>query len=257
LVVKVKVDGEEREFTVASLKRLAGQEAALTRRSQEVATQRTAIENTAKAHVAALDKMLERAKAQYEPYAKIDFLALSRDPNVPTEQITALRDMATAAYENVKFIEQDLGHFSKDMQEREHAELVAQAKQSLETLKDPEKGIPGFNETVYADMRKYAIDSGIPAQVIDRTVDALSLKMLHKAMLYDRAQAKVKSTSSTDKKVLVPKKIVKSTTAPEQVRKVTKEKLTNKAFKRLAETGTQDDAVDAFAERFAPRRDDD
>src|SRR3546814_1978025 len=35
-VVKVVVDGEETEVTVGSLKRLAGQEAALTRKSQEV-----------------------------------------------------------------------------------------------------------------------------------------------------------------------------------------------------------------------------
>src|SRR3546814_20739928 len=35
-VVKVVVDGEEKEVTVGSLKRLAGQEAALTRKSQEV-----------------------------------------------------------------------------------------------------------------------------------------------------------------------------------------------------------------------------
>jgi hypothetical protein len=35
---KVTVDGEEREFTLGSLKRLAGQEASLTRKSQEVAT---------------------------------------------------------------------------------------------------------------------------------------------------------------------------------------------------------------------------
>lgn len=254
LVVKVKVDGEEREFTVASLKRLAGQEAALTRRSQEVATQRQQIEQTAKVHVAALDKMLERAKANYEPYAQLDFLALSRDPNVSTEQLTALRDMATKAYEDVKFIEQDLAHFSKEHAEREHAELIAEAKKSLEILRDPEKGIPGFNETVYAEMRQYALDIGIPAQAIDRTVDATSLKLLHKAMLYDRGQKKV-TTTKTDKKV--PKKIVKSTSTPDAARKIAKDTAEKKAFKRLEQTHSMDDAVDAFAERFAPRRSDD
>src|SRR6476660_3753905 len=42
---KVPVDGEEREFSLGQLKRLAGQEAALTRKSQEVATTRKTLED--------------------------------------------------------------------------------------------------------------------------------------------------------------------------------------------------------------------
>jgi hypothetical protein len=110
---KVTVDGEDREFTLGSLKRLAGQEASLTRKSQEVATARKQVDATAATHVGALKVLLDRAKAQYEPFAKIDFDAELKNPNVSREEYVAVRNAAQAAHENVKFLESELGTFTQ------------------------------------------------------------------------------------------------------------------------------------------------
>jgi len=253
--LKVPVDGEEIEVTLGSLKRLAGQEAALTRKSQEVATARKTLDETATTHIAALDKLLERARQRYEPYSKIDFLVASKDPNVSGEELAAVRQAAVAAYEDVQFLEQELGAFSQQLTMRKHAELAAQAKETLKSLSDPEKGIPGFNQQLYTDMRSYAIEQGIPAQVIDQTVDELSLRLLHKAMLYDKGAKKVKEEKPESKKP--PKRIVKSTSNPEVARKITKEAAGKKAFNELAQRYTFDNAVAAFEERFSRKRSDD
>src|SRR4029077_8040927 len=71
----VTVDGEEREFSLGQLKRLAGQEAALTRKSQEVATTRKTLEDQSAANLVRQTKLIERARAKYEALSKIDLLA--------------------------------------------------------------------------------------------------------------------------------------------------------------------------------------
>jgi hypothetical protein len=253
-VVKVPVNGEEREFTIGALKRLAGQEAALTHKSQEVATARKQLDDTARVHVAALDKMLERARAKYEPYSKIDFLVASKDPNISGEELAAVRAQATAAYEDVKFLEQELGEFSQQLATRDRQELAKQAQECIKVLSDPEKGISGWSEQLYMDMRKYAVDSGIDVQRFDRTVDPATIKLLHKAYLYDKGQKKVQTTK-TDKKA--PKKIVKSAASPDVAKRISKEAKSNAAATRLSKTHRMADAVDAFAERFSPTSSDD
>jgi hypothetical protein len=60
--VKLKVDGEEKEVPVKDLTRLYGQEAALTRKSQEVAEQRKQAEAESQKHVSALQVLLTRAQ---------------------------------------------------------------------------------------------------------------------------------------------------------------------------------------------------
>lgn len=74
---KVTVDGEEREFSLGQLKRLAGQEAALTRKSQEVAETRKTLDNQNAALLARSAKALERAHCS----CGLDDLRSRRDPD--------------------------------------------------------------------------------------------------------------------------------------------------------------------------------
>src|SRR3546814_18614649 len=68
-VVKVVVDGEETEVTVGSLKRLAGQEAALTRKSQEV-------EVVGGRAALMIQGAIEVVLEELAPYKAIDWLTL-------------------------------------------------------------------------------------------------------------------------------------------------------------------------------------
>src|SRR5512139_3659998 len=72
--VKVKVGDTEHEVPVKDLKRLFGQEASLTQKSQQVADERKQVEAELAKNTAATQALLERAKARFEPYSKVDFL---------------------------------------------------------------------------------------------------------------------------------------------------------------------------------------
>jgi hypothetical protein len=256
--VKVPVNGVEQEFTIGSLKRLAGQEASLTQKSQEVATKRKELDTSAATQVAALKVLIERAQKRFEPYSKMDILALSRDPSISNEELTALRDAGTAAQQDVHFLTQELGAFTKALQDQRSKELREQAIETVKVLSEGEKAIPGFSDKMYGEMMQYASSQGVSNDAISELVDPISLSILHKAMLYDRGAAKVKQESDpktkTNKKVKAPKKIVKSITNTDEGKKKLKGGKGDKeqeALKRLQRSGSDEDAAAAFAARFA------
>jgi hypothetical protein len=256
--VKVPVNGVEQEFTIGSLKRLAGQEASLTQKSQEVATKRKELDTSAATQVAALKVLIERAQKRFEPYSKMDILALSRDPSISNEELTALRDAGSAAQQDVHFLTQELGAFTKALQDQRSKELREQAIETVKVLSEGEKAIPGFSDKMYGEMMQYASSQGVSNDAISELVDPISLSILHKAMLYDRGAAKVKQESDpktkTNKKVKAPKKIVKSITNTDEGKKKLKGGKGDKeqeALKRLQRSGSDEDAAAAFAARFA------
>lgn len=259
--VKFKVGDEEKEVSIGELKRLAGQEAALTRKSQEVATKRKTLDTQAATQVAALDRLLAAANKRFEPYKNLNFLALAKDPNISGEELSALQEMANAAHSDVRFLTQELGAFQQEIQKQRSAELREQAAETVKVLSDPEKGIEGFGEKMYGDMMSYAKTQGVTDEALAEIVDPISLRILHKAMLYDRGVATVKKETdpkTTSKKKAAPKKIVKRISNTESNREVLTGDKSDKekaAMKRLRQTGSMDDVEAAFEARFSRGRD--
>ena len=95
--VEIKVDNEVKKVSVKELKRLWGQEAALTRKSQEVAAKRKEMDATEQKLAVSLEKLYNKAKDKWEPYSKIDMLVASKQ--LDADQFAALRAEAQAAYE--------------------------------------------------------------------------------------------------------------------------------------------------------------
>jgi hypothetical protein len=246
---KVTVDGEEREFSLGQLKRLAGQEASLTRKSQEVSTTRTKLEEQSAAYLARQTKLLERARAKYEPLSKIDLLAASKDPNVTQEELIAARNTIQTAYEEVQFLEQDLTAFTQDIQKAQAETLRAQAQEAIKVLSDPEKGIEGFNQPMYQEICTFAVDSGLPSELVNNLVDPSIIKLLNMARLYAKGKTQVQSAKSD--KTKAPKRIVKGTASAETTKKVTKTAKAAEPMKRLQKSGSTDDAADAFMSRWS------
>ena len=240
-VVKIKVDGEEIEASVKDLKRLYGQEAALTKKSQAVSTKLKEAEETGAKYVAALGNLLQRAKERAEPYAKIDWLVASK--NLSDEELVALRSEAQKVYDDVNFFSQELDGFMQQAQQQRQAMLVEQAKEAVQVLK---RDIPGWNEKVYDDIRNFAITSGLDREVVNNLVDPAAIKMLHMAMLYNKGKQAV--TKKTNKS---PKKLVKSTTSAETTKKVISGKGQDDATAKLRKTGSIDDATEAFLARWS------
>ena len=237
--VEVKVNDEVLKVSVKDLKRLYGQEAALTRKSQEVAAKRKEVEATEQVLSASLQKLYEKAATRWEPYSKIDMLVASKQ--LDADQFAALRAEAQAAYEDFRFISEEAQAFVKQAQTQRQEQLQQAAQEAVKVLKE---SIPGWSQSLYDNIREYAITSGMDAEVINNLVDPVAIQLLHKARLYDESKKVV-----TKKKVMTPKKVVKTTVSPESAKDMSPKK--DEAVRRLRTTGEIDDAAELFLSRWS------
>lgn len=243
--VKVKVGDDEHEVPVKNLTRLYGQEAALTRKSQEVAeARRTADEAQAKA-MTATNVMLQRATERANQYRALDFFAIAKE--LSPEEMNTLRANATAAFEEEKFFKEELDGFVKTVAAKQAEVAKTEAQDCIKQLTDPTSPvyIEGWNEKLYNDLRTFAVDQGVPVQFVNALRVPGAFKLLHMAMQYASGQkALIKVTKVKDKK---PTKIIKPSTAPR--RKTTDSTKKDAAMAKLKATGTQEDAANAFLAR--------
>lgn len=238
-VASIKVDGKDLQVSVKDLKRLYGQEAALTKKSQEVAEQRKVVEESNQRAAAQLDRLHAKAQARWEPYSKIDMMVAAK--TLDTEQFTALRAEAQAAYDDFRFITQEVDGFVKETNAQRERTIRETAQKSVKYLAEK---IPGWNQQVYDDVRAYAESTGMPKRIVDGIVDHFSLEMIHKAMKFDQAKAVV-----TKKVVKTPTKVLK--TSAQVTTKETKADATLKARKAAQASGTTEDAANLFLARWA------
>lgn len=247
-IVKVKVGDQEFEAPVKDLKRLYGQEAALTRKGQELATQRQAVEQQHQLHAAALDRMAADAKAAADEFRQIDFLKLARDPNVTEPMLEMIRAEAQKAFEKEAYFSGELNNFVQGVQKEAQTTLATRATEAVKINRDPTSPfyIEGWNQQMYNDMRKFAVDNGLPNEIVNQLVDAPVFKLLHMAMLYSKGSTNTVVTQATNK---TPKKIVKSSNrAPSAGEQKPADQ--KKAMDRLKRSGNTDAAANAFLSRW-------
>lgn len=244
--VKVKVGDEEQEFSVKDLKRLAGQEAALTRRSQETAELRKVADAEQAKALAVLQVMTKRAQDKAEPYKKIDFLQAAQHLN--PQELEALRSEAVRFLDEEKFMLQETGNFMKALNEKNTANTRAAAKACVDALKDQAGPhyIEGWSDKVYDELRAFAVNQGVDRSIVDQLVDPAAIKLLHFANAYMKGQSKV-TTTKVNK---TAKKIVKTTKVVEPPRPEDASDKQRKADARLRRSGKVDDAAEAFLSRW-------
>lgn len=250
IFVKVKVDGEEKAVSVKDLKRLYGQEVALTRKSQEVAAERTKVSEQQAKSLAALDVMVKRAKEAADPYRQVNWVALAKDPNVSAEAISALQETARAAFDNETFLTQQLDGFMSQVSEQQKQERAISARECIKTLTDDQSPlhIKGWNENLYNDLRSFGVEVGLKKEMVDGLTDPAALKLLHMAMQFHRGSKKVQTVKVNK----APKKIVK-TSVSKASKSGSGEKVNvdrNKAVSKLKQTGSMQDAEAAFMASF-------
>lgn len=238
-IVEILVDGNTEQASLKDLKRLFGQEKALTRKSQEVATQRKQAEESIGKTDVVMQKLIEKAEARWKPFSEVDMLVASR--SMDTDDFAQLRQDAQAAHDDLKFIQEEADNYYGELQQQRQQAMQEQAREAVKVL---ERDIPNWNNKLYDDIRHYAIGQGLPEQQVNNYVDPAVLTIIHKARLYDQAK-KV----TTTKKKRVSKAVLKSKKAP-ATQSDNQIKRTNQSRQKLRNSSDMDDVADALLVRW-------
>jgi hypothetical protein len=242
----VKAAGEEKEVTLDELMQGYQLGADYTKKTQEVAEQRKAVE--------AEQQAIQEAKQVRDTYAQRlqaieQFLTGNQDS---PEDLAAMKENDPIGYAvkvaeltekkeqlaQVRAEQERLAQQQQAEQQQEMAKFVQQEatklSQVLPEFSDPTKG-----EQIRNEIRNYGKSVGFSDQELANVYDSRHVLMLHKAMMYDKLQ---KSKPQVTKKVAQAPKMVKSGTKVKEgnadIRK--------KQMQRLKQTGKARDAAALF-----------
>ena len=246
-VVDISVNGESKKVSVKDLKRLYGQEASLTKKSQDLANQRKqSEEQLAQTHMS-YQKLMERAEARYKPYADIDMLVASRE--MDAETFSQLRQDAKQAEDDLKFLQEESGQLVSQAQQN-HQQATKEA--AADCVKVLQEQLPDWGNKLYADIRDYAVRSGLPKDQVDQYTDPQVIMLINKARLYDQSKqsakskkAKAKLTKSKSGKT----KVLSSKKAPPSKKSIQKANQ-QKQMDMLSGAKDLDDIADALMSRW-------
>lgn len=246
-IVEVRVGDETHRVPVRDLKRLFGQEAALTRRSQEVAAERAALQKDAERTRTVLQKALERAEAKAKPYREMDFWKLNKELDADT--FAQLRKDAQEAIADAEFIREELGAADEAASRAQLAARNASAQECVKALTTPDSPhhIKEWSPKLYGELLEFATAQGFDARPV---VDPAAIKLLHMAMMFHRGRTvvreKVKKVAEQPRTPMRPGSA--GSTAPSR-------RQADAAVTRLRSSGRAEDAEAAFLSRL--RRSDD
>lgn len=226
--VKVTVNGEEQEVSIGSLKRLAGQEASLTRKSQEA----DAVGGRA---AATLKAALDIIQEDYAPYANVDWLVAQTQMD-PAEFAWHRENAAALEGKFQKLVGAAEG-FEHTIATRRKAADAEAVTALHDAMKAEDKD---WSDTSYQAVLTYAAKEGLDADDLKAVTNPTVMKLLRKAMLHDSAKA-----VATKKLQAAPTKTVRAGQRG-QMPVVNKQKLE----RRLANSGSSDDAVAVLMGRW-------
>ena len=203
-LVEISVDGESKQASIKDLKRLYGQEASLTRKSQETASQRKMADEQLQKADASLKAMISRAQERFKPYSEVDMLVASK--NMSAEDFTQLRAEAKQAEDDLKFLTEEADGFYGYVKQQQSQAMQDQAKECVKVL---QREIPDWNNSMYNDIRQYAITNGLPEEAVNQYVDPNVIMLLNKARMFDQT-----TKVATVKKAKAAKKVLRTKKAP-------------------------------------------
>lgn len=249
-VVTVKVGDENKTIKVKDLKRLYGQEAALTRKSQEVAQTRQKVEQEGELYAVSSQRMIEKAEARFQPYADIDWLVAQKQ--LTTTEFAALRQEAQSAFEDLKFLQEEAGSVLENLKTQRQTLWVEEAKECVKTLTDT---VPNWSAERYSKVREFASERGIAPETFNQIVDPAAISLINDALTLhearQRAATKKKAVAlSTKKTVKQTKGRSATTTKSGQDQEVTA------LHRKLRSSGKDTDAEALVLARWAGMGDD-
>jgi len=242
----VKAAGEEKEVTLDELMQGYQLGADYTKKTQEVAEQRKAVE--------AEQQAIQEAKQVRDTYAQRlqaieQFLTGNQDS---PEDLAAMKENDPIGYAvkvaeltekkeqlaQVKAEQDRLAQQQQAEQQQQMAKFVQQEAQKLSQVL-PEFSDPTKGEQIRNEIRNYGKSVGFSDQELANVYDSRHVLMLHKAMQYDKLQ---KSKPAVTKKVSKAPKMVKSGTKVKEGNS----DIRKKQMQKLKQTGRAADAAALF-----------
>ena len=243
-MVEISVDGETKQASLKDLKRLYGQEASLTKKSQETSARRKEADQALERTSVQYQKMLERAEKQWDPYSKVDMLLAAKQ--MSDDDFAQLRNEARVAEENLKFLKEESNSFYDGYKQDQAKQQQLQAQECIKTLS---ADVPDWSNELYNSIRTYAVSQGFQSDQVDQYVDPSVIKILNKARLYDQS----KKTAATKRVAKPPVKVLRSKKAPASSQDA-KQAKTAAALKRMQEgsqlSGNLDDIAEVLLSRW-------
>ena len=243
LEIEIMVDGKAHQTSIRDLKRLYGMDRSLTRKSQEVASQRKEAEDAISKSQIVFDKLVNQAQERYKPYQQIDMLVAAKE--MSTEDFAQLRKEAQDAYQNLQFLTEEADSFYGGLKAQQ-AEMQKTA--AVECVKVLQEQIPDWSNALYNDIRHYAIAQGLPEEDVNSYVDPAVVLLIHKARLYDEAK---KVSTVKKKKSAASQKVLRSKKAPANQADQKRSAVDKQLAKLRANGGNDmDDIADVFLKRW-------
>ena len=239
----VKIDGKDTEVTEDELLSGYSRQADYTRKSQVLAEQRkkmdeelAATQQERQQYQSQLEQFKIQADSKLEEFKSVDWTKLKEEDPM---EYALKRDQYRELQENKRLVAEEQQNLAQkqqaEMQTKWNEELAKQKEimaQRLPEWNDPEKG-PKLKQNI----KSFALKKGFTEQEVDSLIDARSVDVLHKAMMYENLlEAKI----SQKKAKVVPK--VQKPGAPSTKSEVNSEKV-KQTRARLKRSGRVDDAA--------------
>jgi len=250
VIYQIKIDGKLVEATLDDLKRSPMFKADYTRKTQDLAKERTAVTEQGAQLVQALEatavmmnSALQASGDELAKFAEIDWTALQSEDAYEFGQQYSAYQLALSKREGLEAQAGQLVQAQQQLQMESTTARVAQEQQLLITaipdMADVKKG-----PELMQQIRSYATESlGLADTEVDGIVDHRVIVALNKARLYDALDAKVK-TVGAKKRSKAPKKTVK-TGAPQSKSRAKSAKVTH-LREKAKKSGSVADSVDAL-----------
>ena len=204
----IKVDGKDTEVTLEELQNGYSRQADYTRKSQVLAEQRkkaddelATTQQERQRYLSQLEQFDSQADSKLKEYAATDWNKLKEED--PMEYMTQ-RDAYRDLQENRRILKDEQKEVGLKQQQQQLTKFEEVKKINYNELiqRLPEWGDPEKGSQVKQAVKNYAVTKGFTEQELNTLIDARSVEVLHKAMLYENL---LKAKISNKKTKVVPK----------------------------------------------------
>ena len=204
----IKVDGKDVEVTLDELQAGYSRQADYTRKSQVLAEQRkkadeelAATQQERQRYLSQLEQFNTQADSKINELKSTDWTKLKEED--PTEYMLK-RDQYRELQENKRTVEEEQKNLQYKSQQEQQAKWQEELGRQQEIMAQrlPEWNDPTKGAKLKQDIKSFAVKTGFSEQEVDSLIDARSVDVLHKAMLYDNLLA---AKISNKKAKVVPK----------------------------------------------------